>query len=343
MMSLAQSQLRRTAFQSAIITANPFETTSASMAVLSSSSQQRPALLQQTSTLQNSYLFNPSIIQATARGISTLQSFPVCAFPSSNDTVLSIIDSVQKEVKEESPLVTVAPHATLLRRVHDELQLVVRARRCRCLQLAKVHTELLNNAYRKQRRQDFDVFHRRFIPVMHEYAHVQWKKYSMTKNDRCALIKYCNSKMFGALNQALRSTELDKNVSLDTKNRSNRDSLLKCMTKRKMQTLQYQGTVFRGVKDLPDSLKKQMMPGGTFADAAFLSTSINPDVAFSQDSAFTGSVRFVIHSKTGFRISQWSNYAEEEVLFPPQTLFRIQSILPGETPNVQAVITMEEI
>ena len=351
-MSFAQAHLRRSAVQTAIRSAgtssiNAMATSSSitstsrmatsisipsySIATSVPSSFCVPTVAslgttQQQSPLLDSFLFSASTAQKVSSGISALQSA---------DNFCSVFGNVKVS---KTPMFEVSSHATALTKVHRELRFAMQKKHSK-LAFSKVLAQLLNKAFQKQRRKDFDIFHANFIPVMHEYAHKQWKKYSMDKTDRAFLHKYCNSKMYRTMNTALRASAVD-GTPLAKKNKENMEGILKCMTKRKMQSLQVKGTVYRGVRDLPASIKCQMKPGATFADPAFLSTSISKEDAY--EGAFAGGVRFVIKSKTGFSIAKWSSYDEHEVLFPPNTMFMIQSIFPGEG-KVEAVITMEEI
>ena len=320
MMSFAQAHLRRSAVQTAIrctATSSIGATTSSS---ITSSSMAR-TMGASSNLLLDSFLFSASTAQTVSSGISALQSTPPSFWKPANKLGAAFgTGTVNVAVsKTQSPLFEVSSHATSLAKVHRELRFA----------LQKKH----------QRQKDFAAFHARFIPVMREYAHKQWKKYSMDRHDRTVLKKYCNSKMYGTMNTALR--EFAYGITpLDQKNHQNMEDILKCMTKRTMQSNQFKGTVYRGVRDLPGYIKGQMKPGATFADPAFLSTSTSKEVAY--EGAFAGGVQFVIKSKTGFPVARWSSYAEEEVLFPPNTMFMIKTIYPGEG-KVEAVITMEEI
>ena len=101
----------------------------------------------------------------------------------------------------------------------------------------------------------------------------------------------------------------------------------------------YQGTVLRGTS-LPEHFLRTIVPGATFSDPAFMSTSTTPSVAenfhmMQPDGAIL--VAFVIYSKTGVDVEKLSCMeGEDEVLFRPNTQFRIQSVENN-------VVCMEEL
>ncbi|WP_027710232.1 ADP-ribosyltransferase domain-containing protein [Zooshikella ganghwensis] len=80
----------------------------------------------------------------------------------------------------------------------------------------------------------------------------------------------------------------------------------------------YKGIVRRGLTLDEKTVHELFKEGGTFADKAFLSTSMNPNASFP------GNVHMNIKSKTGVSISDVSHYPnEKEVLFKPGTKFDV--------------------
>jgi hypothetical protein len=126
------------------------------------------------------------------------------------------------------------------------------------------------------------------------------------------------------MNRALRLS----NISSPVQTRINAvvKALIKLSTR---EDVVYQGTVFRGTS-LPESFLRTIVPGATFSDPAFMSTSTTPSVAenfhmMQPDGAIL--VGFVIRSKTGVDVEKLSCMeGEDEVLFRPNTQFRIQSV-----------------
>lgn len=109
----------------------------------------------------------------------------------------------------------------------------------------------------------------------------------------------------------------------------------------------YKNQVFRW-SSVPKDIFKKMKVGGVYADAAFTSTSFKDDDeyanSFISGSTSTVSVKFVIKSKTGKNISSFNDYGEPEVLFKPQTKFKIEKIentLPGT--KYTKIVFLEEI
>jgi hypothetical protein len=104
----------------------------------------------------------------------------------------------------------------------------------------------------------------------------------------------------------------------------------------------YQGTVYRG-SDVPQSVLDSYRVGEIASDRGFVSSSANVDVT----NKFRGSgaegttpVSYVIQSRTGRSVQNLSSYPkEEEVLFAPDTQFRVLQIEQGDT----TTIYMEEI
>ena len=98
------------------------------------------------------------------------------------------------------------------------------------------------------------------------------------------------------------------------------------------------GKVYRGVSLMR---VKHLQIGDTYMDKAFLSTSRNKEQAISFAEGRTKPALLELTSKTGRDIAFVSTYPkEEEVLFPPGTLFRVLDIdIGGSIP----IYTLEEI
>lgn len=91
-------------------------------------------------------------------------------------------------------------------------------------------------------------------------------------------------------------------------------------------------SVYRGTK-IPAEILATLRPGANFSDSAFLSSSSNKYRAYKPP----GAILFVITSKTGKDVSEFSRHkGEAEVLFRPSTMFMIKSVESG-------VVTMEEL
>ncbi|CAB9502281.1 expressed unknown protein [Seminavis robusta] len=96
----------------------------------------------------------------------------------------------------------------------------------------------------------------------------------------------------------------------------------------------YQGTVYRGSKWRAE-WSYEMQTGAIFADRGFLSTSTDDNIAKNFKANANGDgVFFEIVSKTGQLISGSSKHEHEaEVLFRPNTMFRILSVDGPIQPN----------
>lgn len=114
----------------------------------------------------------------------------------------------------------------------------------------------------------------------------------------------------------------------------------------------HQGLVYRGCKALPPALAESLVPGATFCDPAFMSTTTSDQITRefmggSSSENQDGRLLFRIESKTGVDISRVSTKKHEaEVLFLPGTLFRIRSVKKGVKRPDRGVFTevvMEEI
>jgi len=158
------------------------------------------------------------------------------------------------------------------------------------------------------------------------------KRLRLDKHDRYAILDYTGPG-FAILNKALRSGA----VSVDIQQRI--DGVVRAMSKRQMKV--YQGTVYRGAK-LPSTIQDTLCPDATFSDAAFLSSSSKKASAFVSK----GRTLFEIKSKTGVDISAQSEHKNEaEVLFRPNTMFKIKSVEEkhDDLHGFVALVTMEEL
>jgi NAD:arginine ADP-ribosyltransferase len=181
---------------------------------------------------------------------------------------------------------------------------------------------------RNQRRKDFLAWHAKFRPVMQQYAKAWWARFSLTLDDKISLRFYCNNN-FRAINGALRTGDYSSSPA------SKRiPAILKALTKRNLQS--YQGEVYRGT-DLPPHVAAELQPGAIYSDKAFLSTSDRRELAFKRTTTF------IIESKTGCSIKKFSRFDEGEILFRPNTFFRIQKVEKGAEKGVDRVVTMVEM
>ncbi|MBF0136754.1 MAG: hypothetical protein HQL65_10980 [Magnetococcales bacterium] len=81
----------------------------------------------------------------------------------------------------------------------------------------------------------------------------------------------------------------------------------------------YEGDVVRAT-NLPESVAKDIVPGGVYSDAGFMSTAIG-------ETKFKGKYMFFIKSKTGKWIEPFSFYPDQrEVLYPPGVEFVIRDV-----------------
>ena len=166
-----------------------------------------------------------------------------------------------------------------------------------------------------------------------------WKKNwtILRTQDKHAILDYTGPG-YGVLNKALRTGVFDE--SLHRRVRDVKKALNKLSLKRKP----FQGRVYRGVKELPQDVVISLIPGATFCDKAFLSTSCEEEQAYSKDD---GCFLFVIESKSGMDVSKDSKFKKEaEILFRPSTLFRITQVEKDvETDRAKGVtrVWMEEM
>jgi len=158
----------------------------------------------------------------------------------------------------------------------------------------------------------------------------------LTKLEKKALEEYTGSNYF-KMNQVLRKL-IEPTANETGLIKNTRTALAKPNLKL------VQGSVFRGSNKLPEDVKKGLIEGATFQDAGFLSTSKDEDQSFlTQDSGFF----FRIQSKTGRFVAPYSRHKkEQEVLFQPNTMFRITSVKEGAQMsgfNDVTIVEMEEI
>ena len=95
----------------------------------------------------------------------------------------------------------------------------------------------------------------------------------------------------------------------------------------------YNGNVNRGTS-VPSAILATYQPGNVISFNAFTSSAIS--------SGFSASVRFVIHSRAGRFVGSHSTHEyENEVIFPPETKFKVLS--RKDTGVDSAEIVLEEI
>jgi hypothetical protein len=105
----------------------------------------------------------------------------------------------------------------------------------------------------------------------------------------------------------------------------------------------YQGEVFRSVHIAPGSerFKQHTTKGATICDAAFTSTSANPNIEMSSDDNF----KLIIEHKNGRRVDFLSQFEhEQEILFAPGTSFQVVAVdkeLDGDT--MKYTVSLKEI
>jgi hypothetical protein len=141
------------------------------------------------------------------------------------------------------------------------------------------------------------------------------KKLVNSKAEERALNGYTGN-WYGRMNGALRGQEIADDVVQEKI-----DNAIRALQKPYLPF--FEGTVYRGVnQSFP---KEGLIPGATFCDKAFLSSSTDPEINYGKG---TGSTLFVIQCKTGKSVKRYSiRYTDEdEVLFAPNTLFRITSV-----------------
>ena len=148
-----------------------------------------------------------------------------------------------------------------------------------------------------------------------EFKDVFKKIQRFDSNDGHAMYDY-TSDGYISINNALRSGTLSQNIKKRV------DAIIKAMSKSSRGVKVFKGVVYRGT-ELPANVKDALQPGSTYSDPAFLSTSSRPDGAFK---GFDDMILFQIESKSGVNIARQSHKkGEDEILFRPNTLFRIKS------------------
>ena len=164
----------------------------------------------------------------------------------------------------------------------------------------------------------------------------------ITKADKYAILDYTGPG-YSILNRFLRKHGGAAKDG-DVENLQERVSAVeKAMAKRGLgihNDIAYRGMTLENEADF-NKFKAQLKVGGTFQDPGFLSTSKNGNRAFRPTTAL--GVWFVIRSKTGVDVAKFSHHPrEEEVLFRPNTLFKIQRMCVVAGSKALAVV-MEEI
>lgn len=97
----------------------------------------------------------------------------------------------------------------------------------------------------------------------------------------------------------------------------------------------FKGTVYRGT-NLPQEVLKDFKVGNIVTEKGFTSASVN------ETKKFSGEVDLVIDSVNGKKISFISNFPnEDEVLFAPNTKFRVLSAEFDETTGKRTIILRE--
>jgi hypothetical protein len=122
---------------------------------------------------------------------------------------------------------------------------------------------------------------------------------------------------FKHLNPALRNKDLAKLARLDPYFRLASTGL--------SYFPEYRGVAYRGLGgDFPDAVLKNYVPGNVINEAAFTSASKSSKVAANFTDGDRGKAFIVIQSKTSREIRAISQFdREEEVLFRPNTVFRV--------------------
>jgi len=186
-------------------------------------------------------------------------------------------------------------------------------------------------AFVTQRAQDKAIHHQRLALAIAEFCRKWIQKFvRMTNKDRTAIAEYTTT-AYKFLNGALRNSEKKPIKEWWQKRIA---AIVKAMTKRSLPT--FEGTVYRG-SNLTPEMEASIETGATFSDKGFLSTTKDKDQAFAK------SCLFVIESKTGKDITERSTIQEEaEILFPPRTTFRIESVVRGSKGEI-SVVHMTEL
>ena len=123
--------------------------------------------------------------------------------------------------------------------------------------------------------------------------------------EELTLLKYYSTAGFTCLNSHLRGLETNAELSY----------LVEVMKNAIKKFPSYKGFVRRGVI-LPDSERSNYFEGNIVSDKAFLSSSTYQGFAFKKD-------QMIIFSRTGRMIMTVNNSSENEVLFEPNTKFKV--------------------
>mmetsp|Transcript_1913 Transcript_1913/g.5264 ORF Transcript_1913/g.5264 Transcript_1913/m.5264 type:complete len:404 (+) Transcript_1913:72-1283(+) len=161
------------------------------------------------------------------------------------------------------------------------------------------------------------------------------KMFTASKRELKALEQYTR-KLYVKINRALRGFE-------DPSKGTQRliDELKSCLRKFQSAGKTSSATTYRGCLCLPQALVDTWKEGGIFQDSAFFSTSTKRQTATSFAPEFLSSVLFTVRGTSGVSISDFSSHGEEaEVLFSPNTMFRIRQI---ETVGEATRVELEEI
>ena len=182
---------------------------------------------------------------------------------------------------------------------------------------------LFQKNYNGARPRDLRKHQRLLVPAIHHFAAVRLQLLILPwKEDEDNLKFYCN-KAFWKLNSALRKCP-DRNGDVwhNDKGVLERIVGLRGALRRRFNNIgAFKGMVYRGV-DFPDSVRLQLfVEGATYQDQAFLSTSKQRGLAFA------GNTTFEILSRTGVSVKAMSRFNEDEVLFQPNTMFRICKVV----------------
>jgi hypothetical protein len=165
-------------------------------------------------------------------------------------------------------------------------------------------------------------------------AKIPAKKLGSLSDEEVAAINFYTRSAYKALNQRLRHNLSPMQITreeIDVFSATNLldDALAKLPA--------FEGVVYRGTF-LPYSIRANMQPGTIFSDHAFMSTSA------IEDRVFGGNVNFIITSRSGRKIVDFSDYpAEAEVLFPAGTRFIVKNVVPNPADRNVLIVKMEEI
>lgn len=130
---------------------------------------------------------------------------------------------------------------------------------------------------------------------------------------------YTHDDYYGPINKALRTKD---ELSL-----LQYSSIIRGLQAELNMLIKFEGVVYRGAGDLPDNITSRLKEGNIIEFGGFVSTTKNPNIAFS----FAKKYLFVINSKSGRSISNWSSYNnEDEVLFKYNKKFKVDEIFKGD-------------